>query len=164
VSEWVSIPGFPKYSVDPLGQVRKESTGRLVRSHMNQTGSVYVSLMRENWELCSRSLARIVAHVFLEPPTENFDTPINLDGDRWNCAADNLMWRPRWFAIQYHQQFEIPFRGRMYGPLRDLKSQEVSQGSLAVACRYGLLERDVVLSIMNRTYVWPTYQMFGVAL
>jgi hypothetical protein len=36
----------------------------------------------------------------------------------------------------------------------------VFDDSLAAACRYGLLEREVVLSILNQTPAWPTYQTF----
>jgi hypothetical protein len=43
-----------------------------------------------------------------------------------------------------------------------LKTREVSENSLQCAQRYGLLEQDLVLSILNRTYVWPTYQEFGI--
>jgi hypothetical protein len=44
----------------------------------------------------------------------------------------------------------------------DLKTGEISENSFDCAQRYGLLEQDLVLSILNRTYVWPTYQEFGI--
>jgi hypothetical protein len=42
----------------------------------------------------------------------------------------------------------------------DDRTHEISPNSLECAKRYGLLEQDLVQSIMARTYVWPTYQRF----
>ena len=159
MSDWVVIESFPKYSVNRLGQVRRDSFDRLVKPQANQTNSVYVPLMRDG-KLYQRSLALIVARAFLPEPVEPFDTPINLDGDRWNCKVENLMWRPRWFAIRYHHQFKEPYEKPIKAPLRARDEKEVFPDSLSAACRYGLLERDVVMSIEHNTYAWPTYQIF----
>jgi hypothetical protein len=157
--EWVPVGGFPGYSVNPLGQVRKDSSGRVLHTRLNQYGVPYVGLMR-NWRQCIRSLPRLVATAFL--PTSNviFDTPINLDGDRTNCAVDNLMWRPRWYAIYYVNQFKDRYAYPIEAPVRAIETEEEFVNSLEAACRYGLLEREVVLSVLNKTPTWPTYQMF----
>jgi hypothetical protein len=118
--------------------------------------------MRE-WRQCIRSLPRLVATAFLPPPSEVFDTPINLDGDRTNCSVDNLMWRPRWYAIYYVSQFKDRYDNPIEAPVRALDTDEVFDNSLDAACRYGLLEREVVLSVLNKTPTWPTYQMFELA-
>jgi hypothetical protein len=109
-----------------------------------------------------RSVPLLVARAFLPPITEAFDTPINLDGDRHNNRIENLAWRPRWFAVKYNQQFKHPGVYHIDAPIVDLRSGEVSVDSYQCACRYGLLEEDLVLSIQTRTYVWPTYQEFGI--
>ena len=157
---WVPVEGFPGYSINPLGQVSRDSTGRLLIPRYNQYGVPYVGLMR-SWQQCSRSLPRLVARAFLPIPSDIFDTPIQVDGDRSNCRADNLMWRPRWYAVLYNRQFE----GQRYDhpinvPVRAINEKEQFPNSLEAACRYGLLEREVVLSIINRTPAWPTYQYF----
>lgn len=160
---WVPVQGFPGYSVNPLGHVRKDSTGRILHTRLNQYGVPYVGLMRE-WRQCIRSLPRLVAMAFLPEPNAVFDTPINLDGDRSNCAADNLMWRPRWYAIRYVNQFgEERYDHSILAPVRALETEETFSDSLAAACRYGLLEREVVMSVLNKTPTWPTYQMFELA-
>jgi NUMOD4 motif len=161
---WVRIADFPRYSVSSLGRVRRDANDRLIQPQINQFDVPYVGLMREGWQY-NRSLPLIVATAFVPKPElyDTFDTPISLDGDRTNCRADNLMWRPRWFAIQYHQQFKFPPTRPLEAPLRDLGTDEVYQGSFDAAVRHGLLERDLVESIEKRTYVWPTYQMFDVA-
>jgi hypothetical protein len=157
--EWVPVQGFLGYSVNPLGQVRKDSTKRLLHTRLNQYGVPYVGLMRD-WRQCIRSLPRLVATAFLPTPNEIFDTPINLDGDRTNCHVDNLMWRPRWYAIYYANQFKDRYFNPIEAPVRALETKEVFSNSLDAACRYGLLEREVVLSVLNQTPTWPTYQMF----
>lgn len=161
-NEWVTIPNFPKYSVNRLGQVRHDRIGRFLRPQVNQNNTAYVCLVRD-WEQKKRSLALLVASAFIPQDREHFDTPINLDGDRLNCAVDNLMWRPRWFAIRYHQQFTVWPRSFIKVPLRQLDNGEVFRNSREVAVRYGLLEDEIFNSIQNRTYVWPTWQQFDLA-
>lgn len=158
--EWRPVEGFPKYSVNKLGQVRNDRTGLILRVNTNQYGVAYVGMMRENWQQYHRSLALLVAKAWLPERTEIFDTPINLDGDRLNCAVDNLMWRPRWFAVYYHQQFHKPLLAPEEPPIVEVESGRKFNTPMDACVTYGLLEKDVVLSIDNRTYVWPTYQMF----
>jgi hypothetical protein len=157
--EWVPVDGFPGYSVNPLGQVRKDSTGRVLHTRLNQYGVPYVGLMR-GWQQCIRSLPRLVAQAFLPETNAIFDTPINLDGDRTNCAVDNLMWRPRAYAVRYVNQFKDRYDYPIDEPIKAIETGEEFPDSLAAGCRYGLLEREVVLSILNRTPAWPTYQTF----
>lgn len=160
--DWRPVHEFPGYSINPLGQVSRDSTGRLLQPRLNQDGVLYVGLMRE-WYQRSRSVALLVARAFLEQPTEIFNTPIQLDGDPYNCQVDNLMWRPRQYAILYKRQFKSRYENPIPDPVRAINEKERFPNSLAAACRYGLLEREVVLSIANRTYAWPTYQYFELA-
>jgi len=157
--EWYPVNGFPGYSINPQGQVVRDSTGRTLIPRYNQYGVPYVGLMR-NWQQCIRSLPRLVARTFLQPPSEVFDTPIQIDGDPSNCSVDNIMWRPRWYAVLYKKQFEERYFDPINAKIRETGSGEVFRNSLAAACRYGLLEREVVLSIKNHTPAWPTYQSF----
>lgn len=157
--DWYPVNGFPGYSVNPLGQVRRDSNGRILVPRYNQYGVPYVGLMRE-WQQCIRSLPRLVARTFLQPPSEIFDTPIQIDGDPANCRVDNLMWRPRWYAILYKRQFDDRYDNPIDVPVKARNERERFPNSLEAACRYGLLEREVVLSVLNRTPAWPTYQYF----
>jgi hypothetical protein len=159
MTEWTPVEGFPDYSVNPLGQVRKDASGRLLVPRVNQYGVPYVGLMREGVQVI-RSLPRLVAKTFLSPQSPIFDTPINLDGDRLNCAVANLAWRPRWYAVYYVNQFKERYENPIEAPVRAVHEDEVFPDSLTAGCRYGLLERVVVLSILNHTLAWPTYQLF----
>lgn len=161
IEEWAPIELFEDYEVSTHGRVRSRLTGRILSLNDNQFGVQQVGLMRGGQQH-HRSVPLLVAKTFLMPVAGPFDTPINLDGDRHNNRLENLTWRPRWFAIRYNQQFRHPYENPILAPVVDLKSGEVSDNSLECAKRYGLLEKDLVLSILNRTYVWPTYQEFGV--
>jgi hypothetical protein len=114
-------------------------------------------------EQVHRGLARLIAKLFIPQRLEAFDTPINLDGDRKNCSVDNLMWRPRWFAITYHMQFKERWPEPIEVPLRDMESGDLYDNSWQVVTTFGLLEKDVVQSVENYTVVWPTYQRFQYA-
>ncbi len=163
MEEWRLIPDFPGYSICNLGRVRRDQTGRVLHPKVNQEGIAYVGLMRD-YDQHQRGLAKLVANVFLDSKLEAFDTPINLDGNRMNCAVDNLMWRPRWFAVRYHQQFTSH---RYNSPselvrasVRAIDTGEVFDSPFDAAKRYGLLEYDVVQSMKYRTVTWPNYMRF----
>jgi hypothetical protein len=159
--QWKQIEQFPEYSVSNYGNVRSNKSGRILLVSPNQFNVLQVGLMREGVQY-HRSVPLLVAKAFLPLHPGPFDTPINLDGDRFNNHVDNLVWRPRWFAIKYNRQFRYPSEMHISNPIVDLKTQIVSDNSMECAKQYGLLEEDIVLAILNRTYVWPTYQEFGV--
>jgi hypothetical protein len=159
---WKEISHFPGYSVSDHGRIRADKSGRILALNVNQFGLLQVGLMRNGIQF-HRSVPLLVASAFIPQESEPFDTPINLDGNRLNNHVSNLVWRPRWFAIKYNQQFKKELNEPI-SPHRivDLKTREISENSFACATRYGLLEKDLVFSIINRTYVWPTYQEFGI--
>jgi NUMOD4 motif len=158
---WKLIELFPGYSVSDQGRIRADKSGRILSLSENQFGLVQVGMMRDGVQH-HRSVPLLVAKAFLPRSKGPFDTPINLDGDRHNNRLENLLWRPRWFAIKYNQQFRYPYDRSISFPIIDLKTREISENSFECAKRYGLLEQDLVLSILNRTYVWPTYQEFAI--
>lgn len=156
---WEQIPEFPKYSVSPEGRVRNERTKKELVLTVNQFGVAQVGLFKNNRQY-KRGVALLVANAFLDPPAmEAFNTPINLDGDRTNNSVENLMWRPRWFAIKYHQQFTNGKRG-FTKPIVEIHSNEKFPTSWEAATKYGLLDREIMIATLNRTYVWPTFQEF----
>lgn len=158
---WSQIEDFPGYSVSDHGRIRTDKSGRILMLNENQYGLLQVGMMRDG-EQKHRSVPLLVAKAFLPELPGPFDTPINLDGDRHNNHVSNLAWRPRWFAIRYNQQIRRPYHNPILAPVVDLKTGEVSENSTECAKKYGLLESDLVFSILNRTYVWPTYQEFGI--
>jgi len=160
MENWAPIRGFSGYSVSDLGRVRNEDTKRVLSISMNQYGTAYVGIMRDGIR-CQRSLALLVAKAFLPEPEEFFDTPINLDGDRFNCAVDNLMWRPRWYARKYHWQFRHRYPSEaLRAPLRAIETGVVYRSPFDAAKAYGLLEVDVRQSANFGTHTPLTFTHF----
>lgn len=158
---WQEIPEFPSYLVSDTGFVRNEETDRVMTQHVNQRGIVYVSLNRSGYQY-KRSVAVLVATAFVVMAKSlEFDTPINLDGDRRNNHASNLLWRPRYYATKYFQQFRTDHQS-IDQPVQEVKSEEVFGTSWEAALTFGLLDLEIVKSIINHTYAWPTYQRFRV--
>lgn len=162
IEKWKEIQGFPGYSVSNFGRVRSDKFDRILSPFMNQYEVQCIGMMRDG-EQRHRSVPRLVANAFLRPhKLEAFSTPINLDGNRSNNHVSNLMWRPRWFAVKYNRQFTHPSDLYISTPIMEMKTRDISINSRAACMQYGLLEYDLVMSIMNRTVVWPTYQEFRV--
>lgn len=160
---WKPIKDFPGYSVSDTGLIRSDMSGRILAESENQYGLVCIGMVRDGVQY-HRSVPLLVAKAFLTRHRVHgaFDTPINLDGNRHNNNVWNLAWRPRWFAVKYNRQFVHPYHNPINALIEDVETGEVNNNSFECAIRYGLLEEDLVLSILNRTYVWPTYQMFQI--
>lgn len=162
--QWAKIQGFPGYSVSDKGRIRNDESGRLLVLTENQQGVVKVGLVNPDRKQETRSVALLVAQHHLEKPPaasiDIFDTPINLDGDRHNNQVTNLMWRPRWFAIKYHKQFDEGSRVGYKTPIQVLSTGDIYPNSMAAAIRYGILAEDTVKSVIHNTYVFPTFQKF----
>jgi hypothetical protein len=73
MEEWLPVAEFPGYSVNNLGQVRKDSTGRVLHTRTNQFGVPYIGLMR-GVKQHIRSLPRLVLSTFVPQPNDIFDT------------------------------------------------------------------------------------------
>jgi hypothetical protein len=160
---WSEIRDFPKYEVSNLGRVRNTVTQTFVTPTPKPTGMLMVGLMRDRIQ-CKKSLTLLVATAFVPPhPNEAFDTPINLNGDRSNNDASNLMWRPLWFARLYNRQFTTPHATYDY-PIEDVETHIVYKDSYSASVQHGILEQEIVIAMTNNTYVWPTGQIFREAI
>lgn len=162
IEDWHELEEFPDYAVSNKGNISNMRTGAPRKTSVNQQGIVKISLYKNGRELITRSVAVLVAEAFCEGQTEFFDTPIHLDGDRSNCRADNLMWRPRWFAIRYHRQFESEAFHKM-----DLHIVELNSGreffSVKEACMaMGLYYNEVYRSYVHETQIPLTREEFRV--
>jgi hypothetical protein len=156
--EWRKIVMFPEYSVSNTGSVRNDETDRLMTNNVNQFGIVHVGLTK-NKKQYRRALSILVAEAFIPRPSFGFDTPVNLDGNRSNNEAYNLVWRPRWFAVKYFQQFQ------QNHPCFTRKVQVVETGevfgtSWDAALTLGALDRDIAFSILSGSVVPIILQHF----
>lgn len=162
MDDWRRILEFPNYLVSSRGEVVNEDTGRYMTLLLNQRGIVHVGLTKGKIQH-KRSVSVLVATAFLPPPpTEAFDTPINLDGERIHNNVENLAWRPRWFARKYFIQFRQTEVPSIVTPIEERKTHECFDTSWDAATTFGLLDREIYIATIQQTYVWPTYQQFRV--
>lgn len=173
MEEWVRLDEFPTYKVSDFGNVLNDYTGRLVKKSLTKQGGVKVGLFHEGKQH-TRSVSVLVAKIFVPGHDEEvFTTPIHLDADQRNCEANNLLWRPRWFAYRYHQQFTELHRDRLetyssMGPVFDLDNRTMYVSVLEAAQTNGLLMYELHMNA-NKWVVgekshfnWPTHQRFGI--
>lgn len=164
MEEWVSLEpmGFPGYKISSEGEVRSERTDKTLKLSANQYGVVRIGLMkRDEGRQITLSLPRLVASMFVEGKSATFNTPINLNGDRNDNRAKNILWRPRWFAVNFFRQFEEStdplFRTKIY----DVETSNRYEDSRDAATKHGLLEEDVMKSVVNGSPCFPTWQRFA---
>lgn len=154
------IEDFPDYCVTERGEVINIRTNRTLTLSPTQHGDLTVGLMKDGWQY-RRSVKVLVARAFVEGETDIFDTPIQLDGDKRNLHASNIMWRPRWFAWKYHKQFDIPYPDWFYaGPIMDITSNQRYHCIFEAAIGNGLLCEEIHLSLKTSKFTFPTAQIF----
>lgn len=156
---WSELDEFPDYAVSDLGAIHNIRSGMPRKTSTNQQGIVKISLYQGR-ELITRSVAVMVAEAFVDGQSDLFNTPIHLDGDRENCRADNLMWRPRWFAVQYHRQFQSPEFHESDVRIMDVETGEQFDCVKDCCMAYGLYYNDVYRSYIHDRPVPLTGQVF----
>lgn len=156
---WATIEDFPNYSVSSFGNVVNKSTDRLIKISRTSQGALKVGLVKGRKQY-TRSVKVLVATYFVDGHSDIFDTPIHLDTDQENVRADNLVWRPRWFAFKYSRQFFDFATEDVVGKLRDRDTGKVYDNVLEVVMQNGLLIQDVRASIYRSIRTFPTKQLF----
>lgn len=135
---------YEGYSVSNMGRVQRVGNSPL-RIAQNQRGYCFVTLYTDEGRF-QVQVHRLVAAYFLEePPSEHFNSLIHRDGNLENNWAGNLLWRPRWFVVNYRKQFRS----------REIESYILSERVLVqetgeifdnihdAAIAYGLLAKDI---------------------
>jgi len=160
--QWLDVAGYPNYEVSNLGQLRSKKSGNLLHPSKNQHGHLKVNLAYEG-RVKTRQLNRLVAEAFLETPhRSDFISVIHIDGDKTNCAASNLAWRPRYFAIRYHLQFETALWKENHTKIIETKTGRIYNTIQEAVLEHGLIMSEILVAAHNRTFVWPTYQQFRI--
>ena len=159
VENWVSIDGFPKYKVSDQGRVLNVDSGRIMRESRTRTGIVKIGLFHDGAQH-TRSVCTLVATAFVDGRSELFDTPTHLDCNHENNTANNLVWRPRWFAWKYRRQFTESSVHHDRGPVIDEQSKTRYSTMFQAALDNGLLVEDIWKSILLKKPTFPTGQLF----
>ena len=163
--DWRPVPDFPDYVVNQFGEIINATTDRPRKYSYLASGHAKISLYQDG-RLLTRSVAPLVATAFLEEPPEYYDTVIHLNGNLKDCSADNLMWRPRWFAIKFQRQFSLPnFYDGYTNPIEivELNSGRIYNSIAEVCMKEGVYYFDVQKSILEETFTPVTGQQFRYA-
>ena len=152
MEEWVPIEDFPGYEVSDLGHIRNASTLRILGIYDNGHGVMQV-VVRRDGRNHARAVHRLVANAFHGPEPRDY-VPLHIDGDTNNNASDNLVWKPRWFALSQTRQRKRkdPVDNRK---IHMLKTNEVFDNALECAKAIGGLEDMVLIAAQtaNTTYM-----------
>lgn len=154
MEEFRVISEFPMYAVSNYGRVINTRRDTEMRLSHNAYDELTVGLWRDGKQH-RRAVRGIVARTFVPGETKIFNTPIFLDGDRDNLNANNLAWRPRWFAIAYIKQFDYEESWWYAGPVRDIRSGDIHPSIIDAAIANGSLVDDIRDSLMNHSRVFP---------
>lgn len=147
MEKWRVIEDFPEFAISSDGRVQNIPKQRFINTRSNLQGFEMVTMYDDTGHQKTRSVAHLVASAYLEEPKNpNYNSIIHLNGDRLDCRSMNLMWRPRWYALQFHKMFEdMPYRVAVYIPFLDKVYH-----SLREACTtHGLVERSTYIDICN---------------
>lgn len=155
---WSEISNFPSYHVSSRGRVRNADTNFFIATTKKPNGLLMVGLMQAGIQR-KRSLALLVANAFVRRPSESFDTPIHLNGNRAINHYTNLEWRPLWFARKYMRQFVDDHQTYDY-PIEDVETAEHYKNSMEASMMNGVIDVEIRMSMMNNHRVWPTGQIF----
>lgn len=162
MEEFLEIRDFPDYEVSSHGRIINVKRGKEVTRSHNAVGELTVGLMFEGKQY-RRSVKVLVARAFVPGETQVFNTPILLDGNRDNVRAENIQWRPFWFAHAYTRQFTNEQSWWFSGPVMDIYSQEIYDDIYDAGTRTGSLLKDVRESLLNHSKVFPGRQIFKFA-
>ncbi len=148
---WKQVDDFPSYLIREDGVIIHKHKDEFKATRLNQQGDVIVDLNRDN-RRHTRKVSLLVAKAYLGDPRENFNSVIHLNGDKSDCSAINLAWRPRWFVVEYNRMFNehpknvsvaIAETGEEFGTLRE-------------ACvKYGMVEETAYICMHNGYGVFP---------
>lgn len=169
--QWEVCEEFPRYLISPYGEIRHRKNNSVKHPQRNQNGVTYVSIYdSENKRPRTRSVASLVAKAYVPKEDPSFDTVVHLDGDRANVNAENLIWRPRPFAISYHKEINRLVPVRDYRRFYCLDTGEQHDNVFDLAMQTGSLPSRISRSIIlnddlsleqakeewwKRTVVWP---------
>lgn len=158
--EWKKVKGFPLYEVSNLGNVRRIGNTWNLSPKVANGNTLFVKLSMGDSSI-SKSVKTLVAEAFVPKPegvdSEIFDTPIQCVLNTEEIRADKIMWRPRWFAIQFRRQLnESDLVSYWDLPVMNVNTGDQHASILTAALREGLLMKDIFRSAGEGRTVFPT--------
>ncbi len=162
LEEWRVSMEFPSYEVSNYGTIRRISDGLIMSQSKLTNGELKITLSTPFGGRRTRLVKRIVADAFVKYENRAVDTTvIQLDNNKDNCCAWNLMWRPRWFAWKYTAQFNSNIPDHVLTiPIKNTRTNEVYPSVLVCAMTEGMLIEDILRSAETWVLVYPTRAIY----
>lgn len=156
MERWAPIEDFPGYEISDQGRVRGLNGG-ILGIYDNGHGTRQVTLRRDgknNIRAINRLVA--IAHIGFE---DRDYVPMHIDGDATNNCADNLVWKPRWFAQRQTRQRSKTVASDTRGIYIE-ETGESYPNALACAKALGGLEDMVLIAAQSRdtTYMGMNFR------
>jgi hypothetical protein len=159
---WAPIQDFPGYDISDHGEVYSRWSNIRLSLSVNQSGVTKVTLQRENLGPSTRSVALLVAEAFSEGPRSPSDVPIHVDGHQTNNHYENLVWRPRWYAWKYRNQFSHPIPPDYYHPVENRTTRIRYATTMLAGIADGVLWELVYNSSLTGRPVFPTGHIYSI--
>lgn len=152
---------YSQYGVNAMGEVINFQTEKLVKPILRNKGTYLTVQLRSDVDRRYKifSVAKLVAEAFVECPSEVFNSVIRHNGDPTDCRAENLSWRPRWFAATYNKQQAMKSKMRHF-PIRCVQTGRLYTGMWEVAVTHGLLLESIADSLTDGRAVFPQWYKF----
>ena len=110
---WKAIENYPDFEISSLAQIRRVSTGKVLKQAINKTGYYQVcASLGQRKTLKAFKIHKVVAKAFVPNP-ENKPIVNHIDGDKLNSLPSNLEWATYSENSQhaYDNSLIIPSRG-----------------------------------------------------
>lgn len=103
-TRWETIPGYSRYEVSDLGEVRNAKTGkRISQFDRRNNGYLYVGLVRDDGRGQSNlAVHRLVASAFVENPDSSTKTQVN---HKKECKHDNRACNLEWMTCSENNRY-----------------------------------------------------------
>lgn len=148
---WVSCVFYENYEVSSHGRIRHARSKAIKRPSLNQNGIPYVQI----WDLNLRKnvgkpVAALVAEAFVPRDHADFTTIVHLNADRTDMRLENMVWRSRSFAINYHRQI-VDRDGKEFvdHTFECIETGDQHHSTYQVAMSEGVLPSAIFSSVLN---------------
>lgn len=152
--------GLSDYDVSDQGHIRSHYTTLRLAVFKSGTQTPTIPLYEDGGRASTKILSRLVASQFVDGFDETNNTPIHLNGMKNDCRAENLMWRPLWYARLYHDQWAGLRPPYIPDPVRNTRTGEVYETARIASQVLGILELDIYNSIFEHTPTRLTGQIY----
>lgn len=159
---WKDIPDFPDYMIGDQGNVFNKRLNRTMATSLTKWGTVKISLINREGNRRTMGVIYLVAEAFVEKPnmseynTSVCDHVIVKNGDPTNISAENLAWRPRWFAWKYVAQFRKEWPSHYHNlAVINRKTGRIYRNIIEAGIDDGVLFHDIWRSTYSGAFIFP---------